>query len=60
MRAGVPDWSRTNGLQSRSLTLYPTELRVQMIFSGRNIALVLVDVHKIIAFKLNIVNLTEI
>ena len=24
---GAPDWIRTSGLQSRSLTLYPTELR---------------------------------
>ena len=24
---GMPDWIRTSGLQSRSLTLYPTELR---------------------------------
>ena len=23
----MPDWIRTSGLQSRSLTLYPTELR---------------------------------
>ena len=27
---GVPDWSRTSGLQSRSLTLYPTELQAQI------------------------------
>src|SRR5699024_9497927 len=25
--SGVPDWIRTSGLQSRSLSLYPTELR---------------------------------
>lgn len=27
---GMPDWIRTSGLQSRSLTLYPTELRVHV------------------------------
>ncbi len=27
---GVPDWSRTSDLQSRSLTLYPTELQAQI------------------------------
>ena len=27
---GMPDWIRTSGLQSRSLTLYPTELRKQL------------------------------
>ena len=26
----MPDWIRTSGLQSRSLTLYPTELRAHM------------------------------
>ena len=26
---GTPDWIRTSGLQIRSLTLYPTELRAQ-------------------------------
>lgn len=25
---GLPDWGRTSGLESRSLTLYPTELQV--------------------------------
>ena len=25
---GLPDWGRTSGLKSRSLTLYPTELQV--------------------------------
>ena len=29
---GAPDWSRTSGLQSRSLMLYPTELRAQISF----------------------------
>ena len=28
--SGMPDWIRTSGLQSRSLTLYPTELRAHM------------------------------
>ena len=27
---GTPDWIRTSDLQSRSLTLYPTELRAHM------------------------------
>ena len=27
---GTPDWIRTGGLQSRSLTLYPTELRAHI------------------------------
>ena len=27
---GALDWNRTSGLQSRSLTLYPTELRTQI------------------------------
>jgi hypothetical protein len=27
---GMPDWIRTSGLQSRSLTLYPTELRAHI------------------------------
>ena len=27
---GTPDWSRTSGLQSRSLSLYPTELRAHI------------------------------
>ena len=29
---GMPDWIRTSGLQSRSLTLYPTELRAHIKF----------------------------
>ena len=29
---GTPDWIRTSDLQSRSLTLYPTELRAHMHF----------------------------
>ena len=29
-RVGTPDWIRTSGLQSRSLSLYPTELRARM------------------------------
>ena len=28
---GTPDWIRTGGLQSRSLTLYPTELRAHIV-----------------------------
>ena len=28
--SGTPDWIRTSGLQSRSLSLYPTELRAHM------------------------------
>ena len=27
---GTPDWIRTSGLQSRSLSLYPTELRAHI------------------------------
>ena len=27
---GAPDWIRTSGLQSRSLSLYPAELRAQI------------------------------
>ena len=27
---GTPDWIRTSGLQSRSLTLYPAELRARV------------------------------
>ena len=27
---GTPDWIRTSGLQSRSLSLYPAELRAHM------------------------------
>ena len=27
--SGTPDWIRTSDLQSRSLTLYPTELRAR-------------------------------
>ena len=27
---GTPDWNRTSDLQSRSLTLYPTELQAQL------------------------------
>ena len=29
-RVGTPDWIRTSGLQSRSLSLYPTELRAHI------------------------------
>ena len=36
---GTPDWIRTSDLQSRSLTLYPTELRARSLImiaqSGR-------------------------
>lgn len=32
LRLGTPDWIRTGGLQSRSLTLYPTELRARVRF----------------------------
>ena len=28
---GAPDWNRTSGLQSRSLTLYPTELQTHIL-----------------------------
>ena len=28
--SGTPDWIRTSGLQSRSLSLYPAELRAHM------------------------------
>ncbi len=28
---GTPDWVRTSGLQIRSLTLYPAELRAQPV-----------------------------
>ena len=28
---GTPDWIRTSDLQSRSLTLYPTELRAHIL-----------------------------
>lgn len=27
---GMPDWIRTSGLQSRSLTLYPNELQAHI------------------------------
>ena len=29
-RIGAPDWIRTSGLQSRSLSLYPAELRARI------------------------------
>ncbi len=29
--SGTPDWIRTSGLQSRSLSLYPTELRARIL-----------------------------
>ena len=32
---GTPDWIRTSDLQSRSLTLYPTELRAHIHFCGK-------------------------
>ncbi len=32
---GMPDWIRTSGLQSRSLTLYPTELRAHIELGRR-------------------------
>ena len=32
-RVGTPDWIRTSGLQSRSLSLYPTELRAHIWLS---------------------------
>ena len=32
---GMPDWFRTSGLQSRSLTLYPTELRAHIELGRR-------------------------
>ena len=31
---GTPDWIRTSGLQSRSLSLYPTELRAHIHLRG--------------------------
>ncbi len=31
-RRGTPDWIRTGDLQSRSLSLYPTELRAHIKF----------------------------
>ena len=34
----VPDWIRTSGLQSRSLTLYPAELRVHILCAMPRIA----------------------
>ena len=44
---GMPDWSRTSGLQSRSLTLYPTELRAHiLLFPSIAVLLVL-----LLAFK---------
>ena len=36
---GMPDWSRTSGLQSRSLTLYPTELRAHILLFAFNAVL---------------------
>lgn len=33
--SGTPDWIRTSGLQSRSLTLYPTELRAHIELGRR-------------------------
>ena len=33
---GMPDWIRTSGLQSRSLTLYPTELRAHIELGRRD------------------------
>ena len=32
---GTPDWIRTSDLQSRSLTLYPTELRAHIHLQGK-------------------------
>ena len=32
-RVGTPDWIRTSGLQSRSLSLYPAELRAHIRLS---------------------------
>ena len=36
---GTPDWIRTSGLQSRSLSLYPSELRAHIIFCFINLQL---------------------
>ena len=35
---GTPDWIRTSDLQSRSLTLYPTELRAHIHLRGKAIS----------------------
>ena len=37
--SGMPDWIRTSGLQSRSLTLYPTELRAHAARAAKSAAL---------------------
>ena len=34
-RIGAPDWIRTSGLQSRSLSLYPAELRAHLYIEVR-------------------------